>query len=262
MQLSEVGVLSVSLKMDTIVSLKMDTIVYCTIIKFFVKEDLTPNEINLKFIKVYGDSSFSTIKKWAAEFKRGYTSLEDDPREGCPQSETTPEIIEQLHDTVLDDRRMTVCEIAETVGISKERVGYILHEELDMKKLCIGWVPHLLTADQNRTRMKISQQCSERFNENKTDFVRRFIIVDGTWIRHYTPESKQHSKQWTGACCSAPEKTRSVPSAGKVVASVFWVAVGILFIDYLERGKTITGEHYSNLLTILHEKIREKRPGL
>jgi len=30
---------------------------------------------------------------------------------------------------------MKVHEIAETIGISKERVGYIWHEELDMKKL-------------------------------------------------------------------------------------------------------------------------------
>jgi hypothetical protein len=34
------------------------------------------------------------------------------------------------------------------------------------------------------------------------------------------------------------------------------------FIDYLEKGKTITGEYYSNLLTRLDEKIHEKRPGL
>jgi len=34
---------------------------------------------------------------------------------------------------VLDDRRMKVREIAETIGIAKERVGYSLHEELDMK---------------------------------------------------------------------------------------------------------------------------------
>jgi len=52
------------------VSLKMDKIEYRAVIKFFVKEGLTPNEINSKFINVYGDSSpsFSTIKKWAAEF--------------------------------------------------------------------------------------------------------------------------------------------------------------------------------------------------
>jgi histone-lysine N-methyltransferase SETMAR len=150
---------------------------------------------------------------------------------------------------LLDDRRMKVREIAETIGISKERVGYILHEELDMKKLCARWLPRLLTADQKHSRMKISEQCLERFNKNKTDTIRRFITMYETLIHHYTPESKQQSKQWTEAGCSAPKKTRSVPSAGKVMASVFWDADGILFIDYFEKGKTITEEYYSNLLT-------------
>jgi hypothetical protein len=45
-----------------------------------------------------------------------------------------------------------------------------------------------------------------------------------------------------------------VPSAGKVMASVFWDAEGILYIDYLEKDKAITGEYYSNLLTRLDEK--------
>jgi hypothetical protein len=86
--------------------------------------------------------------------------------------------------------------------------------------------------------------------------------MDVTWIHHYTPESKQQSKQWRKAGCPAPNKTRSVPSAGNVMASVFWDAEGVVFIDYLEKGKTITREYYSNLLTKLDEKIHEKRPGL
>jgi len=177
------------------VSLKIDKIEYRAVIKFFVKEGLTPNEIHSKFLKVYGDSSpsFSTIKKWAAEFKRGRTSLEDDPREGRPKS-TTPEIIEQVHDMLLDYQRMKVREFLETIGISKERVIYILHEELDMKKLCIRWVPGLITADQKCTCMKISEQCLESFNKNKTDFVRRFIIMDET-ITHQNPNSSQNSGQ-------------------------------------------------------------------
>jgi len=109
--------------------------------------------------------------------------------------------------------------------------------------------------------MKISEQCLERFNKNKTDLLLRFITMDEIWIHHYTPESKQQSKQWTEASCSAPQKTRLVSSAGKFMASVFWDAEGILFINSLEKGKTITGEYYSNLLTRLDKKIREKRPG-
>jgi len=98
--LSEAGVLSVSLKMD-----KNE---YRAVIKFFVKEALTPNEIHSTFIKVYGDSSpsFSTIKKWGAKFKRGHTSLEDDPCKGHPKRATPPEIIEQVHNMILDDRQM------------------------------------------------------------------------------------------------------------------------------------------------------------
>jgi histone-lysine N-methyltransferase SETMAR len=99
-----------------------------------------------------------------------------------------------------------------------------------MKNLCARWVLRLLTVDQKRTCMKISEQCLERFNKNKTDFVRRFITMDETLIHHYMPESKQQSKQWTEAGCSAPKKTRSVPSAGKVMALMFWDAEGILFI--------------------------------
>jgi histone-lysine N-methyltransferase SETMAR len=132
---------------------------------------------------------------------------------------------------------MKVPKIAENIGISKERLSYILNEELDIKKPCARWVPRLLKKDQKRTSMASSEKCLERFNKNKTDFVRRFIIMDETWIYHYTPESKQQSKQWTEAGCSAPKKTSSVPSAGKVMRSVFWDAEGILVIDYLEKVK-------------------------
>jgi hypothetical protein len=45
------------------------------------------------------------------------------------------------------------------------------------------------------------------------------------------------------------------------MASVFWDAECILFIGYLEKGKTITGEYYFNLLTKLNEKIVRKDPG-
>lgn len=68
--------------------------------------------------------------------------------------------------------------------------------------------------------------------------------------------------QWIEAGSSAPKKAKTVPSAGKVMASVFWDAKGFLLIDYLEKGKTITGEYYSNLVTKLDAKICENRPGL
>ena len=69
--------------------------------------------------------------------------------------------------------------------------------------------------------MSISQACLDRFQQNKMDFKRRFITVDETWIHHYTPERKEQSKQWIKTGRSAPKKAKRVPSAGKVMATVF-----------------------------------------
>ena len=66
-------------------------------------------------------------------------------------------------------------EIADTIGISDERVLYILHEELHMKKLFGKLVPHSLTIQQKLNRKQISQRNLKRFKQNQTDFVRRFI---------------------------------------------------------------------------------------
>ena len=47
--------------------------------------------------------------------------------------------------------------------------------------------------------------------------------------------------------------------AGKVMASVFWDAHGVLFIDYLKKGKTINSKRYIGQLMRLKNKIGEKR---
>ena len=54
-------------------------------------------------------------------------STSDAECSGRPVEATTPEIVDKIHDMVMDDRRVKVHEIASAVGISSERVHYILH---------------------------------------------------------------------------------------------------------------------------------------
>jgi len=68
-------------------------------------------------------------------FKRGDFSTCDAPHPGRPKTETTPEITDQIHELILEDRRISAKSICEQLGISRERVGSIINEDLDMWKL-------------------------------------------------------------------------------------------------------------------------------
>ena len=65
---------------------------------------------------------------------------------------TTPEIIDQINEIILEDHRILDKSIAEQLGISRERVGFIKHEDLGMRKLSAKWVPKCLNADKKLQR--------------------------------------------------------------------------------------------------------------
>lgn len=201
--------------------------------------------------------------EYAAEFKRGRTSLDDDERLKRLKTAITDDDIEKVHQMVLNDNRIKVREIAEALKISEEHVCYILTEELGMRKLTARWVPRLLTLDQKRVRMNISNALLAQLRHNKREFWRRLIIADETWIHYYTAETKTQLNQWTAKGELALKKAKAVPLAEKVMAIVFWDSRGVVLIDYLEKGKTkITGTYYASLLDKLKAEIVKKRPHL
>ena len=237
---------------------------YRSVIRFLFLSGKKCEEIKPILDSVYGDLSPSrtTVYHWFAEFRRGRTSVFEEERPGAPKIVTTEENVNKIHDIVLADRRVKVREIAEMTGVSVERVHNILHQELGMRKLSARWVPRLLTLEQKRVRETKSEECLKMFKGNPREFLRRYVTVDETWIHHYTPETKEQSKQWTSPGERAPKKAKRVPSAGKVMATVFWDSQGIILIDYLEKGRTITGQYYCALLDKFDAALKEKRPRL
>ena len=45
-----------------------------------------------------------------------------------------------------------------------------------------------------------------------------------------------------------PNKFKTQPSAGKMMATEFWDAQGVIMLDFLAKKSTITGAYYANLL--------------
>ena len=63
--------------------------------------------------------SYATIKNWVTQFKRGDFSTCDVPRPGRPKTVTTPEIIDQIHELILEDRRISAKSVAEELGFQR-----------------------------------------------------------------------------------------------------------------------------------------------
>ena len=116
------------------------------VIEFLTLENIQPQQIHNRMVVVYGEDapSYATVKRSAAAFRRGRTSLADDPRSGRPSDAVCEENCDAVENIVLQNRRVNVHQIAETVGISTGSVSTILHEHLLMTKVCARWVPECL----------------------------------------------------------------------------------------------------------------------
>jgi histone-lysine N-methyltransferase SETMAR len=58
-----------------------------------------------------------------------------------------------------------------------------------------------------------------------------------------------------------PKKFLTQPSAGKVMATIFWDSSSVLLIDCMPHKTTISGPYYAALIDRLRESIKEKRCG-
>ena len=160
-------------------------------------------------------SSYASVENWVAQFKSGDFSTSVAPRPGRPKTVTTVEIIDQIHELILEDRRISAKSIAEQLGISCERAGSIIHEDLDMRKLYAKWVPKCLNADQKRPRCQQSEQNLECFRRDPKDFLSRMVTMEETWLYHYDPEIKQQSMEWRHSGLLRPTEFRVQKRVGK-----------------------------------------------
>ena len=88
--------------------------------------------------KAFGNECMSKtrIKEWCNCFKGGRTSVNSDSRSGRPSTTKTLDNIERVRLAIEGDRRLTVREIENDLGIPKTTVWEILYKILGMTRVC------------------------------------------------------------------------------------------------------------------------------
>ncbi|GFR76634.1 mariner transposase [Elysia marginata] len=137
----------------------------------------------------------------------------DEHRECRPPSVVTEKNVSTVEKLIMQDRLITVKQLAFESKISIGSVETILHDHLNLNKVSARWVPRA---------------------------EKRVYAMEKTLI---TP----------------PKKPKVTQSRGKVMLSCFWDCDGIIMTDYMEKGKTVTGEYYSGLLKRLRSEFSKKK---
>lgn len=171
--------------------------------------------------KVYSDFclTYTCVRKWFRRFCDGRESAEDDGRKTLPCKVKTTELISAVETCVMEDRRITVRNVAETFDITYGTAQDIMTNDSGMRRVCARWVPRLLLPDQLRGRVHICQDLLDMFEEEGDQFLNNIVTCDETWVHFFELESKQQSSVWKHPTSPSPIKARLSKSVGKLCLS-------------------------------------------
>jgi hypothetical protein len=100
----------------------------------------------------------------------------------------------------------------------------------------------------------------ERYHKDGDEFLSYIVQVTGdeTWASFVNAVTKKQSKQWMHT--HSPNKPNKFKQTfdRKLMAAVFWDRKGVLTVEFMQQGTTITLEVYCETLKKLRRAIRNK----
>jgi uncharacterized protein YbcV (DUF1398 family) len=108
----------------------------------------------------------------------------------------------------------------------------------------------MLTGAHKTQRMASALTLLERCRKDGDEFFNHMVQVTGdvTWVLIVNVETKEQSKQWIHTHSPTKMKKFKQTSARKLVTTVFWDRKGMLVMEFMQQGTTITSEAYCKTL--------------
>jgi hypothetical protein len=136
----------------------------------------------------------------------------------------------------------------------------IVHGTFVYRKVSGCWVPKQLREYHIQMHMGLCLVCLMWYESTSGALVAQIITGDETWLCLVTLETKmdsmirkhKHPVQW---------KSSEQWIVFRIMASVIWVARGVLLLEFLLTGETISAVCFYTTLDRLREAVQRKRAG-
>ena len=112
---------------------------------------------------------------------------------------------QQVKKMILNNRRITIREVAHDVGISFGSCQAIFTDVLGMKHAAANIITKLLNFEQKQCRIDIAHDMLTKFNGDP-DLLNKVITSVESWLYDYDIETKVRSSQWKRSEEPKPKK--------------------------------------------------------
>ena len=126
-----------------------------------------------------------------------------------------------------------------------------------MTRVCMTFIPKLLTTEQKDLRSEIAQDNLKMVSDDE-NVLKKVITSDESWVYGYDLETKQQSSQWKRPDEPRPKKERQSRSHVKSILIIFFDCEGVVHYEFAPRGQTVNKEYYVEVLKRLRNAVRRK----
>jgi histone-lysine N-methyltransferase SETMAR len=226
-----------------------------SVIRFYCLRGKTNAQIEASLKKGYGVQALRTrtIEKWAARFRGGRFSVEDDSRPGRPiEIDLKTAVLKALDRQPHSSSR----EISKVLGFPKTTVLRAL-EELGLRFFESRWIPFRLSNDQKADRVRVSQEMIMLL-EGLGPIERQYLITgDESWI--YWDNGIRG--MWAMDRDHVDPSVKHMISSRKTMVSVYFSRRGIVSLEFLPQGQTYNSQFFTDtVLASIDNKLAETRP--
>ena len=116
-------------------------------------------------------------------------------------------------------------------------------------------MPHLLTDEQKRQRVKVAKKLLQMFPKYDKKQFANVVIGDETWVHCFEPVRKVSNKIWATKHSKRPIIAKRSLSTKKVLYAIFFSGEGVAIKVPMKKGKSITGKYYKNVVLKKLKKV-------